>query len=254
MSPLHKVHIQGLHKSFQDHTVLRGVSFSAKAGDVVALMGTSGSGKSTLLRCINLLTTPDDGILQIDHQIMVFNHKAPHPLSARDIQKLRVRIGMVFQQFNLWAHKTVLENLIEAPLHVLKQPKASAIEQAEALLHQVGLHDKMNAYPAQLSGGQQQRAAIARALMMQPEIMLFDEPTSALDPEMVSEVLGVMQALAADGMTMLVATHELGFARNVASRAVFLDQGVIIEEGSARDMFSKPKTRRFERFLEAVRH
>lgn len=217
-------------------------------------MGSSGSGKSTLLRCINLLTTPDAGVIQIDKQILAFEPGKSHPLSHKEITKLRIKIGMVFQQFNLWAHKTVMENLIEAPVHVLKQPKNLALEQAEALLEKVGLTDKKNQYPVQLSGGQQQRAAIARALMMKPEIMLFDEPTSALDPEMVGEVLNVMQSLAAEGMTMLVATHELGFARNVACQAIFLDQGIIVEHGVAKEMFKNPQTSRFARFLEAVQH
>lgn len=249
---MHKIIIQDLYKAFSDHAVLRGVSFSAGHSDVVALMGSSGSGKSTLLRCINLLTTPDKGSIQIDDQILHFDPKFPHPLSHYEITKLRMRVGMVFQQFNLWAHKTVLQNLIEAPIHVLKQSKTEAIEQAQIFLKKVGLVDKQDKYPVQLSGGQQQRAAIARALMMKPEIMLFDEPTSALDPEMVGEVLNVMQSLAAEGMTMLVATHELGFARNVATRAIFLDQGVIVEEGEAKEMFAHPTTARFKHFLAAV--
>lgn len=249
-----KIVIKELYKSFADHAVLRGVSFRAAPQDVVALMGTSGSGKSTLLRCINLLTTPDSGVIQIDQLRLQFDPKAPHPLSQKQIAQLRTRVGMVFQQFNLWAHKTVLQNLIEAPVHVLKQPKAMAIEQAQVLLKKVGLEAKQHQYPVQLSGGQQQRAAIARALMMKPDVMLFDEPTSALDPEMVGEVLNVMQSLAAEGMTMLVATHELGFARNVATRAIFLDQGVIVEEGNAKEMFKQPQTRRFEQFLEAVQN
>lgn len=249
-----KIVVTDLHKSFGQLPVLRGVSFRANTGDVVALMGTSGSGKSTLLRCINLLTTPDSGVIKIDQMELKFDPDRPHPLSQKQITQLRMRVGMVFQQFNLWAHKTVLQNLIEAPIYVLKQPKTQAIEQAQVLLKKVGLGAKQDQYPAQLSGGQQQRAAIARALMMKPEIMLFDEPTSALDPEMVGEVLGVMQSLASEGMTMLVATHELGFARNVATRSIFLDQGVIVEEGEGKEMFKNPKTRRFEQFLEAVQH
>jgi len=247
-----KVTIRDLHKSFDDHPVLRGVSFDARPSDVVALMGSSGSGKSTLLRCINLLTLPDAGVLQIDKQAWKFSIQTPCPLSPREIIQLRTRVGMVFQQFNLWAHKTLLENLIEAPIYVLKQTKADAIEQAQLLLKKVGLAEKWDKYPVQLSGGQQQRAAIARALMMKPEVMLFDEPTSALDPEMVNEVLTTMQSLAAEGMTMLVATHELGFARNVATHAIFLDQGVIVEEGNAKEMFAHPQTSRFKQFLEAV--
>jgi ABC-type histidine transport system ATPase subunit len=247
-----KLAVKDIYKSFSGHPVLQGVSFAANTGDVVALMGSSGSGKSTLLRCINLLTTPDSGVIQIDQQCLEFAKHKAHPLSHHQMAQLRQKVGMVFQQFNLWAHKTILENLIEAPVHVLKQSKDEAIAQAQALLKKVGILDKQHQYPIKLSGGQQQRAAIARALMMKPEIMLFDEPTSALDPEMVGEVLNVMQALAAEGMTMLVATHELGFARNVATRAIFLDKGVIVEEGVTSQMFKAPKTARFTQFLEAV--
>lgn len=249
-----KLIVQDLHKSFHDHAVLQGVSFTAGKGDVVALMGSSGSGKSTLLRCINLLTVPDDGIVQIDNQIIHFNANARTILTHKQIVQLRKKVGMVFQQFNLWAHMTVLENLIEAPIHVLKQDKEATITQAKKLLEKVGLADKLHRYPSQLSGGQQQRAAIARSLMMKPEIMLFDEPTSALDPEMVGEVLSVMQQLAVEGMTMLVATHELGFARRVANQSIFLDEGKVVEQGETAKMFSQPKTARFRRFLEAMQH
>jgi octopine/nopaline transport system ATP-binding protein len=249
-----KVRIQNLHKSFAEQPVLQGVSFTADSKDVVALMGSSGSGKSTLLRCLNLLTLPDQGLIQIDDSAWAFRPDKPCPLSSHQIRQLRTRVGMVFQQFNLWTHKTILANLIEAPVHVLKHSKAEAIAQAEMLLAKVGLSEKAGKYPAQLSGGQQQRAAIARALMMKPEIMLFDEPTSALDPEMVGEVLSVMQSLAAEGMTMLVATHELGFARNVATQAIFLEKGIIVEEGSAKEMFNHPKTTRFKQFLAAVQY
>lgn len=248
-----KLQIENLHKSFQDHHILQGVSFTANKGDVVALMGSSGSGKSTLLRCINLLVVPDDGIMQIDHQAFNFQDNKSI-LSDKQILQLRKKIGMVFQQFNLWAHMTVLENLIEAPIHVLKQQKDVTIAEAKILLEKVGLSDKLNRYPSQLSGGQQQRAAIARSLMMKPEIMLFDEPTSALDPEMVNEVLGVMQQLAAEGMTMLVATHELGFARRVANQSIFLDAGKIVEQGDTLAMFNNPQSARFCRFLEAMQH
>lgn len=251
---MNKLQIINLHKSFHDHVVLQGASFTANKGDVVALMGSSGSGKSTLLRCINLLSVPDDGIIHIDNQIIRFNHAEKTPLSNKQISDLRKKIGMVFQQFNLWAHMTVLENLIEAPIHVLKQNKDEVIVEAKLLLEKVGLSDKLNKYPSQLSGGQQQRAAIARALMMKPEIMLFDEPTSALDPEMVNEVLNVMQQLATEGMTMLVATHELGFARRVANQSIFLDAGMIIEQGDTASMFANPKTARFKKFLEAMQH
>lgn len=251
---MNKLQITNLHKSFHDHAVLKGVSFTANKGDVIALMGSSGSGKSTLLRCINLLTTPDDGIIQIDNQIMRFNPAERTPLSNSQVARLRKKIGMVFQQFNLWAHMTVLENLIEAPIHVLKQDKEQTIAEAKTLLEKVGLSDKLNKYPGQLSGGQQQRAAIARSLMMKPEIMLFDEPTSALDPEMVGEVLNVMQQLATEGMTMVVSTHELGFARKVANRSVFLDAGMILEQGETVSMFSQPTSARFKKFLEAMQH
>lgn len=247
-----KIIVKNLQKSFNNHAILQGVSFTARQGDVVTLMGSSGSGKSTLLRCLNLLTTPDTGIIQIDNQIFEFSWDRPHPLSVNQITTLRKRIGMVFQQFNLWAHKTVLQNLIAAPIYVLKQSKHIVIAQAEELLRKVGLSDKKNKYPLELSGGQQQRAAIARALMMNPEIMLFDEPTSALDPEMVNEVLNVMQSLATEGMTMLVATHELGFARRVSTKSAFLDKGIILEEGNTQEMFNHPKTQRFQQFLQAM--
>lgn len=251
---MNKLQIIDLHKSFHDHAVLKGVSFTANKGDVLALMGSSGSGKSTLLRCINLLTVPDDGTIHIDNQIIRFNEAERSNLSNSQIARLRKKIGMVFQQFNLWAHMTVLENLIEAPIHVLKQNRNEAIAQAEILLKKVGLSDKRDKYPGQLSGGQQQRAAIARALMMKPEVMLFDEPTSALDPEMVGEVLNVMQQLATEGMTMIVSTHELGFARRVANRSIFLDAGLIAEQGETKTMFANPETARFRKFLEAMQH
>lgn len=250
---MNKINVQNLHKSFNKLPILRGVSFSARKGEVVALMGSSGSGKSTLLRCINLLSVPDEGIIQIDNNIMTFG-PAEKALLANDIVALRTKIGMVFQQYNLWSHMTILENLIEAPIHVLKQSKAATIQEAKVLLEKVGLADKANRYPVQLSGGQQQRAAIARSLMMKPEIMLFDEPTSALDPEMVGEVLQVMQQLAKEGMTMLVATHELGFAKRVASQSIFLDGGVIVEAGETATMFAQPKTARFQHFLQAMQH
>jgi ABC-type histidine transport system ATPase subunit len=248
-----KLAIHHLRKSFNQHVILEDVSFSAEKGQVIALMGSSGSGKSTLLRCINLLVVPDQGQIQIDQDIMSFGtDKALIP--QKRVIALRKRIGMVFQQFNLWSHMTVLENLIEAPVHVLKQDKKSAIEEAKILLAKVGLSDRLYHYPSQLSGGQQQRAAIARALMMKPEIMLFDEPTSALDPEMVGEVLTVMQQLAQEGMTMVVSTHELNFARRVAHQAIFLDQGKIVEQGMTSEMFAHPKTERFQKFLQAMCH
>jgi ABC-type histidine transport system ATPase subunit len=251
---MNKLQVSQLHKAFKGNVILQGVSFSASKGDVIALMGSSGSGKSTLLRCINLLTVPDAGLVQIDNQIIKFDEKEKTVLTPRQISALRQKVGMVFQQFNLWAHMTLLENLIEAPIHVLKQDKSATIAEAKKLLDKVGLADRLDHYPAQLSGGQQQRAAIARALMMKPEIMLFDEPTSALDPEMVNEVLLVMQQLAKEGMTMLVATHELGFARRVATQSIFLDGGKIVEQGETLSMFSHPQTERFQKFLQAMQH
>lgn len=251
---MQKIQLENIYKSYQTQPILQGVSFTANKGDVIALMGSSGSGKSTLLRCINLLTVPDSGVIQIDQQVISLNPQTKLSLTQKQIALLRRKVGMVFQQFNLWSHMTVLQNLIEAPIHVLKQPKESAILEAKKLLDKVGLADRLNHYPAQLSGGQQQRAAIARALMMQPDIMLFDEPTSALDPEMVGEVLTVMQQLAAEGMTMLVATHELNFAKRVANQSIFLEGGKITEQGNTADMFNHPKTERFQRFLEAMQH
>lgn len=249
-----KLEILNLYKSFNHHPVLQGVSFTANKGDVVALLGSSGSGKSTLLRCINLLTLPDNGTIRIDNDVLQFEEHHRIALSNTQMIKLRKKVGMVFQQFNLWAHMTVLDNLIAAPVYVLKKNKVDTIKEAKAMLNKVGLGKKENAYPSQLSGGQQQRAAIARALMMKPEIMLFDEPTSSLDPEMVGEVLNVIQQLALEGMTMLVATHELGFAKRAANRTIFLDAGKIIEQDETTTMFAHPKTDRFKRFLQAMHH
>ena len=251
---MHKIELTNLTKSFHNHLVLQNISFTANKGDVVALMGTSGSGKSTLLRCINLLAIPDSGSIRIDNQIINFDKNIPFTLTNKQMTNLRQKIGMVFQQFNLWAHMTVIENLIEAPIHVLKRDKQETIDEASHLLEKVGLANKLHQYPSQLSGGQQQRAAIARALMMKPEIMLFDEPTSALDPEMVGEVLTVMQQLATEGMTMLVATHELGFARRVASQSLFLDSGTIVEQGNTVTLFNQPQSERFQRFLKAMQY
>lgn len=250
MSGLSVTHLK---KAFGAHEVLSDVSLQAKSGEVIALIGSSGSGKSTLLRCINQLETPDAGVIEIDGERLEFGH-GHKAINQAKITAIRTRVGMVFQQFNLWAHLTILENLILAPMYVLKQSKEQAIANAEILLQKVGIIAKQNQYPAQLSGGQQQRAAIARALMMQPEVMLFDEPTSALDPEMVGEVLNVMKGLAAEGMTMLVASHEMGFAREVASQVIFLEAGKILEQGDTQSVFKQPKTERLRKFLESVRH
>ena len=244
--------VEDLHKRFGDVEVLKGVSLSAKDGDVIAMIGSSGSGKSTFLRCINLLETPDSGRVSVGGELIRMRPtKQGHavPEDSKQVDRIRSRLGMVFQSFNLWSHMTVLENVIEAPIHVLKVPKAEAIERGEALLKKVGIADKRNYYPSHLSGGQQQRAAIARALAMQPKVMLFDEPTSALDPELVGEVLRVMRQLAEEGTTMLVVTHEMTFARDVASHVIFLHQGRIEEEGPPANVFGNPKSDRCRQFL-----
>jgi octopine/nopaline transport system ATP-binding protein len=243
--------VNELYKRFGALEVLRGVSLSAGNGDVISMIGSSGSGKSTLLRCINLLETPDAGEVQVGGELirMTPGRHGARPADARQVDRIRTRLGMVFQSFNLWSHMTVLENVIEAPVHVLKMPRAEAVARAEALLAKVGIADKRDHYPAHLSGGQQQRAAIARALAMEPQVMLFDEPTSALDPELVGEVLRVMRDLAEEGRTMLIVTHEIGFAREVSSRTVFLHQGRIEEEGPPREVFGNPRSLRLRQFL-----
>jgi octopine/nopaline transport system ATP-binding protein len=228
------------------------VSLQAHQGEVISILGASGSGKSTLLRCINMLEVPDAGSVAIHGETYKLDQqpgRAPRPTDTQQVQRLRGQATMVFQSFNLWSHLTILDNLIEAPVHVQKRNRSECVAEAEALLERVGIADKRNFYPAQLSGGQQQRAAIARALAMRPKIMLFDEPTSALDPELVAEVLKVMRDLAAEGRTMLVVTHEMGFARDVSSRVVFLRQGVIEEEGTPDEVFSNPKSERFRQFI-----
>ncbi|MEY4780044.1 MAG: hypothetical protein RLZZ607_1357 [Pseudomonadota bacterium] len=245
------IKISGLRKSFGEHEVLKGVSMTARQGDVVAIIGGSGSGKSTLLRCINFLETPSGGSIEVGGEPI--DMKADG--SAKDkkqLEKARQSLGMVFQNFNLWTHMTVLENLIEVPVHVLKTPKAEAIARARALLARVGLEEKEAAYPAFLSGGQQQRAAIARALCMNPKAMLFDEPTSALDPELVGEVLQVIKGLADEGRTMILVTHEMRFAREVASHVIYLHNGVIEEEGPPEELFGAPKSDRLKQFLKTV--
>jgi arginine/ornithine transport system ATP-binding protein len=240
-----------MHKSFGDVEVIRGMSLSAHKGDVISILGASGSGKSTFLRCINLLEIPTSGDVYVaGEKILMKPGKAGNvPVDIHQVERLRARLGMVFQSFNLWSHMTVIENVIEAPVHVLKVPKAQAIEEAEALLHKVGIYDRKDYYPAQLSGGQQQRVAIARGLAMNPAVMLFDEPTSALDPELVGEVLKVMRDLAEEGRTMLVVTHEMSFARDVSSSVVFLHKGKVEEQGQPQQMFKNPNSDRFRQFL-----
>ncbi|GAB4351110.1 MAG: ABC transporter ATP-binding protein [Gammaproteobacteria bacterium] len=241
-----------LHKRFDQLEVLKGVSLTAHDGDVISILGSSGSGKSTFLRCINFLEHPDAGLIRVNgEEIRLRQAKEGglEPADKRQLAAIRSRLAMVFQSFNLWAHMTILENVIEAPVHVLKTPKAEAVERAEALLEKVGIFDKRDLYPGQLSGGQQQRAAIARALAMEPRVMLFDEPTSALDPELVGEVLRVMHSLAEEGRTMIVVTHEMGFAREVSSEVIFLHQGQIEEQGSPEQVFGTPRSERCRQFL-----
>ncbi len=247
--------VENLYKSFSGIEVLSGVSLSANRGDVIAVLGASGSGKSTLLRCINLLEIPDSGRITVCNEeiLMKKNRRGENvPVEHKQVERIRAKLAMVFQQFNLWSHMTILENIIEAPIHVLKVPRKVAIEQAKHYLDKVGIHDKIDAYPAHLSGGQQQRAAIARALAMEPEVMLFDEPTSALDPELVGEVLQVMRNLALEGRTMIVVTHEIGFAREVSSEVLYLFKGQIEEQGPPSEVFGKPKSERFAQFLSTV--
>ena len=245
------IRIDGLKKSFGALEVLKGVSLRACEGDVVAIIGGSGSGKSTMLRCINFLETPSGGKIVIGGEEVTMRPDGS-PANRRQIERLRQQLGMVFQSFNLWSHKTVLENLIEVPVQVLKVPKAEAIERARKLLARVGLAEKADVYPAFMSGGQQQRAAIARALAIEPRAMLFDEPTSALDPELVGEVLNVIRGLAAEGRTMILVTHEMKFAREVASHVIYLYNGQIEEEGPPDQLFGAPKSQRLQQFLRSV--
>jgi ABC-type polar amino acid transport system ATPase subunit len=238
------INIKNLHKTFGNNEVLQGIDLEVEAGEVVVIIGPSGSGKSTFLRCLNLLEQPTDGIIEFEGKNIV--------AKENNIDQIRQKMGMVFQSFNLFPHKTVLENLTISPVKVKKEDQKQAEEKALALLEQVGLKDKSSSYPASLSGGQQQRVAIARALAMNPDVMLFDEPTSALDPEMVGEVLAVMKALAEEGMTMVVVTHEMGFAREVADRVIFMDSGVIQEEGTPGEIFGQPSNPRTQDFLRKV--
>ncbi|ATG41690.1 MULTISPECIES: ABC transporter ATP-binding protein [Phaeobacter] len=245
------IRVSDLHKSFGSLEVLKGVSLTAKQGDVVAIIGGSGSGKSTMLRCINFLETPNSGEIVIAGETVAMRPDGS-PADRRQIERIRTRLAMVFQQFNLWTHRTLLENVIEVPVHVLKMPRSEAIHRAHELLARVGLGDKADAFPAFLSGGQQQRAAIARALAVDPNVMLFDEPTSALDPELVGEVLTVIRDLAAEGRTMLLVTHEMKFAREVANHVVYLFEGRIEEQGPPSEVFGNPKSERLKQFLSSV--
>ncbi|MCI6340201.1 MAG: amino acid ABC transporter ATP-binding protein [Campylobacter sp.] len=236
--------IQDLHKSFGDHEVLKGINIEIKKGEVVVIIGASGSGKSTFLRTLNLLEVPSSGKIIFEGSELC--------VQKSDVNKHRQKMGMVFQHFNLFEHLSVLENLCIAPIKLLKKSKEQAKKEAMELLNQVGLADKISAYPSSLSGGQKQRIAIVRALAMRPDVMLFDEPTSALDPEMVAEVLNVMKNLARSGMTMVVVTHEMGFAREVASRVLFFDKGIIAEDASPNEIFSNPKNSRLKEFLSRI--
>jgi octopine/nopaline transport system ATP-binding protein len=250
------VAVRDLRKSFGSLEVLKGVSVEARDGEVISILGASGSGKSTMLRCINMLEVPDSGEITIGQETIGLRQGRRGRMEPADhgqVDRIRSRVAMVFQSFNLWSHMTVLENVIEAPIHVQKRPKAEVIAEAEALLAKVGIADKRNHYPAHLSGGQQQRAAIARALAQRPQVMLFDEPTSALDPELVGEVLRVMRSLAEEGRTMLVVTHEMGFARDVSSRVVFLHKGQVEEEGPPAQVFGAPRSERFKQFISSHR-
>ncbi len=248
------VDAQQVCKDFGALSVLKGVTLSVAPGEVLVLVGPSGSGKSTFLRCINHLETVSAGRLYVDGVLVGYRESRNrlYEMPAREASRQRRDIGMVFQHFNLFPHRTALENITEAPIHVRGLRKSAAVERARDLLHQVGLSDKADAYPAQLSGGQQQRVAIARALAMDPKLMLFDEPTSALDPELVGEVLAVMKKLAGAGMTMIVVTHEMGFAREVADQLVFMDDGVIVETGPPREVLGNPAHERTRAFLSKV--
>ena len=248
--------IRNLHKRYGELEVLKGISLTARDGDVISILGSSGSGKSTLLRCINLLENPHEGQIIVAGEELALKKAKNGELIAADgkqINRMRSELGFVFQNFNLWPHMSILDNIIEAPRRVLGQSKAEAIEVAEALLAKVGIADKRHAYPSELSGGQQQRAAIARTLAMQPKVILFDEPTSALDPEMVQEVLSVIRALAEEGRTMLMVTHEMGFARQVSTEVVFLHQGLIEEQGSPDQVFDNPVSARCKQFMSSNR-
>ncbi|MFF3749470.1 amino acid ABC transporter ATP-binding protein [Streptomyces sp. NPDC002018] len=248
------VDVRGVHKNFGTLEVLRGVDLQVRTGEVTVVLGPSGSGKSTLLRSINHLEKLNRGYISIDGELIGYRRSGSrlHELKEREVLKQRLHIGFVFQNFNLFPHLTVVENIIEAPVSALRRPRRVAVEQAERLLERVGLADKATAYPRQLSGGQQQRVAIARALALEPKVLLFDEPTSALDPELVGEVLDVIKDLARSGTTMIVVTHEIGFAREVADTVVFMDEGVIVEQGPPAEVLDRPRHERTKAFLSKV--
>ena len=244
--------IKNLKKSFGNLEVIRGLSLTAKKGEVLCIIGSSGSGKSTLLRCVNLLDIPDSGEVYVNGELLKMKKDKKGksiPAEQKQVDRIRSKLGMVFQSFNLWSHMTVLQNVIEAPIHVQKVDKELAKKNGQLLLEKVGIAEKADQNPSSLSGGQPQRAAIARALAMKPDVMLFDEPTSSLDPELVGEVLKVMQSLAEEGRTMIIVTHEMKFAKEVSSRVIFLDQGRIEEEGTPSNFFNNPQTVRLKRFL-----
>jgi len=250
------VEITDLHKSYGPLEVLKGVSLTARQGEVVALIGSSGSGKSTLLRCINMLEVPESGTVKVGGEEIALAGTAPHrkPADERQIRRIRSELGMVFQSFNLWSHMTILGNVMEAPLRVQKRDKAEVEAEALEMLAKVGIREKAASYPSQLSGGQQQRAAIARALCINPKVMLFDEPTSALDPELEVEVLRVIKLLADEGRTMILVTHDMQFAKTIANRVIFLHQGLIEEEGTAAEVFGATRSPRLKQFLSAAGH
>ncbi|MFA3919402.1 ABC transporter ATP-binding protein [Ruegeria hyattellae] len=251
-----RLNVVDLHKHYGSLEVLKGVSLQANEGDVISMIGASGSGKSTFLRCINLLELPSAGTIKVSTEEIQFKDKLVHgnmvPKNMRQVERVRQRLAMVFQNFCLWEHMTVLQNVMEAPVHVLGLPKAEAKDKAEALLNRVGMWEKRDVYPSFMSGGQQQRVAIARSLAVDPEVMLFDEPTSALDPELVNEVLKVIRGLAEEGRTMILVTHEMRFAREVSSRVMFLHQGLIDEEGTPHQVFNDPQSERCSAFVNSI--
>lgn len=253
-SPAEALVVENLHKTFGDVEVLRGVSLTAHEGDVLSIIGASGSGKSTFLRCINLLEQPSNGTIRIGGEEIQFITRRGQriPADMKQVERLRSKLGMVFQSFNLWSHMTVIQNVMEVPIHVLGVSKAESKERAEHYLNRVGLWDQKDKYPAYLSGGQQQRAAIARALAIQPRVMLFDEPTSALDPELVGEVLKVIQGLANEGRTMILVTHEMKFARDVSTQVTFLHQGRVEELGTPQQVFYEPVSDRCRAFVSSI--